>query len=155
MAVQRNTAGEGADFQESQLSIFDAYSDGLQEESLPSIYHSAEVTEREAPEQQSRVDAATSTEERLKEFLDPGIRSKHRLERDFEKLFNTLTYSRNRGQVFHDFAEIAAVWMGTALYDHAALFGVKMFDQDKLYESLVSLGDAVKKRYKDVIIKKF
>jgi hypothetical protein len=57
--------------------------------------------------------------------------------------------------VFRDWAELAAVWQTTAVYDLKAVLGVDFCSKDKLYDQMVHLGEQVIQRYKDGDIEKF
>jgi hypothetical protein len=165
MSTRKNT-NESGDLSQEQLSFFDVQPEiQLEKESLSKVpaaepeqtYHQAKVL---GSEKSSEVQEQSLLEGSLPEIEDEeegfivahraqNPRVIHQLKRDFEKLFRTLRYSRDDRQAFVDFAELSAVWMGTALYDHARLYGIKLFDKDDLYHHLVKVGDGVKGRYKE------
>jgi len=145
-------------FAEQGLPLFDLIQAQIETAALPNIAPPAEPVEKDKekePPPAQTLFTEPSQVERIDSFLNPGLRNKLSLEKEFEKVFNTLCYSRDRRQVFYDFAEVAAIWQYTALYDYKKVYGVDIFARDSSYDALVAVGKETSKRYSEEELGKF
>jgi hypothetical protein len=145
MSRRQSNSSSDSDYQNLELPLFDSGLPPPDIETLPNPeFFQAEAIETEAFRDEVR------SAERTKDSRTP-----QQLAKDFEKLFDSLTYSRDRREVFRDWAELAAVWQTTAVYDLKAVLGVDFCSKDKLYDQMVHLGEQVIKRYKSGEVEKF